>query len=129
MAETLAIKSGGGSESTKVLWQNPSPNSAFASQRVTLSDDISKYKKLRLRFKATNNSIYIGNTDIFVSDFMRFVGNGTPRFAIGFQTSSSGFSRNFTYSDITHITFGGCWSGADGQNNSYAIPLTIWGVN
>ena len=114
MAEVLASlkKIGGNDEKYKetVLWTNPSPTADFAAQTITLSDSISNYKYIGIKycFNKTNTSII--DTAIYKTEEMRAstTDSGTDHNAImlGLQTSNNySFSRVVGYVSDTSIKF------------------------
>ena len=139
MAEKLcALRKKGGKApqyTETSLWTNPSPSADFAAQTVSLSEGMSNFKYLAVKFKALK-----GQTD---SDAIRTVVSvedlgkiGTtasvPNVRLG-GTNSAGtasYSRSFYKASDTTITF----NAALGHNtqataNSVAIPLEILGIN
>lgn len=143
MAEKLCElkkKGGGGGSATwveTILWANPSPSSDFATQTVTLSDDINNYDYLKVSYK--NSTTYEGVNDpysvlISVSDFKTSAtGNSTRHNAFTFgglyAPTNTVWTRFLFYDTDTTAKFGGCTQiGSTGSTNNNAIPLQIVGI-
>lgn len=139
MAEVLASlkKIGGNGEkyTETVLWTNPSPTADFAAQTITLSDSISNYKYIGIKycFNKTNTSII--DTAIYKTEEMRAstTDSGTDHNAImlGLQTSNYySFSRVVGYVSDTSIKFTtGYRLNAASSSANANIPLEILGIN
>lgn len=137
MAEKLcALRKKGGKApqyTETSLWTNPSPSADFANQTITLSEGMSNFKYLAVKFKALK-----GQTDsdairtvVSVEDFGK-IGNtaNTPCVRLGGANSTGVYSRAFYKASDTSITI----TNANATNtqataNSTAIPLEILGIN
>lgn len=113
-----------------VLWTNSAPTSAFASQNVTLSDGMSNYKYLKLKWKNINSGDQIGELIVPVDNFKsQSVSPNYNNFS-GMFTTASSYARGWVYLSDTQITFGNCYTLAGTtQNSNYCIPLEITGLN
>lgn len=108
-----------------VLWENSSPTSDFASQAVTLSDDITNYDVIRFTYKDSKSGTDIDYIETSVADFLETVGGAS---FIGFVSSQS-YCRRICFSTITEISFSNNLRlNASGTSNSTNIPLKIIGI-
>lgn len=138
MAEVLASlkKIGGNGEkyTETVLWTNPSPNATFPATTVTLSDSLSNYKYIGVKFKnATNNSTectaLISTSDLIKSSSDIY---GTSRVGIALQSiySNSAYVRRVAYISDTSINITLAYQiNGTGSQAGVMIPLEILGVN
>lgn len=140
MAEVLASlkKIGGSGEqyTETVLWTNPSPSSNFAAQTITLSDSLSNYKYIGIRFKIHNTHASTPNATgiMLVSEFVQNRKNtGTDRRNIlvaSQNTNNATMARNAWYVSDTSIEFSVAYQiSSTNTNTSYVIPLEILGIN
>ena len=105
-----------------VLWTNSSPTSEFASQTITLSDDISNYSYWEVIFSGanTNHGYSTGKIPVyFTTTNLTF-----PRPINGF--------RSVTVASSTTITIGNyqqyiSYNGSASNDNTRAIPYQILG--
>ena len=137
---TLRTKGGGGGSATwveTVLWANPSPTSDFATQTVTLSDDINNYDYLKVSYKNLTTSAGVNDPYsvlISVSDFKTSLsGNSTRHNAFTFggiyAPSNTNWTRFMFYDTDTTARFGACTQiGGSQSSNSNAVPLQIVGI-
>lgn len=119
-----------------VLWTNSSPTSNFAQTDVDLTDDISNYAYLKLKFKpktsATTSCIVIVDSEEFLN--LSNIGIGSIRGTIVTYETVSGstkanYIRNFYNMSNTQIRIEACYRvKADGTKNNYNIPLEIVGL-
>lgn len=138
MAEVLASlkKIGGNGEqyTETSLWTNPSPNSEFAPQTVTLSDSISNYKYIKFTYKHDSNNSTSDVSAIYIetNDFVMLTENAqTLAVAICARNSSNApYNRQITYENGTSIKVhrAQVYNGTT-VNNSLALPLEILGIN
>lgn len=113
-----------------VLWTNPAPTSAFASQTITLSDGISNYKYIKLKWKNINSEDQIGESIVPVDNFTSQSPSPNYNNFSGMFTTPSSYARGWVYVSDTQITFGNCYTLAGTtQNSNYCIPLEITGLN
>lgn len=118
----------GGQMSETVLWTNPDPSSSsgFASQTVTLSDNIDNYDFICVeyargyRYLDTKSKVYYK-----VSDYKTFAGGSVPKGI--FRISS--YYRTFIYGSNIQVVFHDCYatSGTETAFNTYCTPLNIYG--
>ena len=113
--------------SEHTLWTNPSPTSAFSAGNVTLSDNISNYKFIGVRYKAVKsgekNTIFYAKVDDWANMENIF------RFSIFAIIGSVNYMRTVTYSSDTQIGFStGTKVGASGTSNDNIIPIEVIGL-
>lgn len=109
----------------KILWTNPNPTSAFASQTITLSSDDYDYYEV----------IYYANATTHERSFSTgkaLKGTGTRlNFSYAGNSGVNVFSRTIDYqSDNTFLVdvgYMGVGSSARTENNIYCVPLYIIG--
>ena len=129
---TLRTTGGGGGRYTETsLWTNPSPTSSFATQDVTLSQSMDDFKYLA--FKVSNGSANF-KAIVSVVEFKNMPLSGANAFAIFPGNANSAgntyFARFVTYKNTTTVNITtGYQVGGTSQNNTYAIPLEILGLN
>lgn len=130
---TLRKKGGGGGKYTETsLWTNSAPTSTFASQDVTLSDDINNYKYLKFTYRVTTSVADSLNYIISVSDFKKSVHNTSVHNCVfGLSTDdSSAHTRRVYYKTDTTVNFNNAYQlNAAASNNATVIPLEILGLN
>lgn len=141
MSEVLASlkKIGGSGEqyTETVLWTNPDTSATFAAQNVTLSDSLSNYKYIGIRFAygtSYKTGEYISTLLETVADFRKFGYNTSVRrngTAICISDASNkAYERMCIYISDTSVRFNTCYQSASNtQANSNAIPLEILGIN
>lgn len=134
---TLRTKGGGGGKYTETsLWTNSAPTSTFAGQSVTLSDSISNYKYVGIKFAyATNYSTgdCISTIILSVEDFKKGGYNTGVRrnnFSMSLSNvANTAYSRMVLYNDDNSVRFGTCYQvGTNTNANGNAIPLEILGL-
>lgn len=141
MAEVLASlkKIGGSGEqyTETVLWTNPDPTSNFTGQNVTLSDSLSNYKYIGIRFAygtSYKTGEYISTLLETVADFRKFgYGTGVRRNGLAICISdekNKSYERLCIYVSDTSVHFDPCNQVASStQANGNAVPLEILGIN
>ena len=133
----LRKKGGGSGKYTETsLWTNQSPSSAFAAQTVSLSDNLSKYKYVKVKFKFETSSTSdnaMGSFIVSVDEFKKATYNSynnIPTYMVGTANTSYHFSRYFEYVNDTSIYFSPAYTVNNANsNNSRSIPLEILGLN
>ena len=131
MAEKLCTlrTKGGGKYTETSLWTNPSSGTLFGGQTVTLSDNISNYKYLKVRYK---NNTTVDQVGIIIVDIANFISQSPAPNNYNFPgmlTSNLSYARSFVYASANKIQFGTCYRITNGTaNNSYSIPLEILGI-
>lgn len=131
---TLRTKGGGGGQkyTETSLWTNSSPSSNFAAQTITLSDNMTNYKYLKVTYiNATGSSV--SNVDIVPVSAFITTGPQT-RSALGSVGTTGGsardFARNYKYVADNQINFGtACALNYAAAENNRIIPLEILGLN
>ena len=110
------------------LWTNSSPTSSFASQTVTLSQDIDNFDFLKITARASTTSDKRIGVIISVSDFKNTVTTGQGA-SLGICGGNSGAHarRAVAYTSDTQVWFSGAASGGTAYNNT-AIPVSISGL-
>lgn len=107
----------------KVLWTNPSPANNFASQLITLVDNLSNYKYYEVIYRHHKTlNIYSSTGKVLSSDFAllmssRFINATREVTAIGTGTITFGHSTDF-------LSYG---SSTATNNNDRNIPIQILG--
>lgn len=141
MSEVLASlkKIGGSGEqyTETVLWTNPDPTSNFTGQNVTLSDSLSNYKYIGIRFAygtSYKTGEYISTLLETVADFRKFgYGTGVRRNGLAICISdekNKSYERLCIYVSDTSVHFDPCNQVASStQANGNAVPLEILGIN
>ena len=138
---TLRTKGGGGGakQEETVLWtnSNPTDSSGFANQDVTLSDSLTDYDYVKIRYAYAYNDT--GSTFESVYSVSEFVKTSAP-VTFGFsgctnvthRSNSYFYDRRIIYKTATSITFGSCMgykaSTAAAVSNIFNIPLSIVGI-
>lgn len=124
----------GGGYAETVLWENPAPTSTFASQTITLSDDITNYDQIEFiyAYDTTNQSgIYVDSIIYKVSDFISlpYTTNIINKFALVNHISGKYVCRILGYTGNTQITFNTAyWVNVAGSDNTRCIPIKIIGL-
>lgn len=108
-----------------VLWENSSPTSNFASQTVTLSDNISNYDQIAIISKSE-----LGNNDLITTIYDAIVGRiGSNNRYIGGVSGNNGLARGFNFDSETEVSFASCaYVNSSGIYNNWCIPLKIIGI-
>lgn len=115
-----SIGGSGGSDSglpTRLLWENPSPTSAFAAQVVTV--DLSQYDIIAIDYLMVNNAT--------VHCYSLLGVNGLTQRSIDGQQGSSNITTRDATPSATGVVFANGYLSAT-QNNIYMIPYRIYGV-
>lgn len=137
MAEVLCQlkkKSGGGSSARLVdilLWSNSSPTSAFGKQSITLSESISNYDFIKIKYRASTDQTKMVDVIMMITEYKKtsIAATGGICPALSYFASNGIFCRPFGYSTDTSISFGNSnHAGGTDSNNSCAIPVAIYGV-
>lgn len=123
---------GGGSMTETTLWTNPNPTSGFASQNITLSDNISNYDYIAINIRIGNAAEYW--TDIFpASEMTGYTSGSNTRPLLGARHSNNYYYyRMLQYNSDTSLTIGDCVrntaNGTAAVLNSGVLPQTIKGL-
>ena len=127
---------GGGGETETVLWENSSPSSAFAAKTVTLSDNLSNYKKLRIyAIRTTGDATPIHWTEVNLADGeIDYYVDGTNimAFSINMQGEKYNYSRlGYITTAKTGVYFTTAYrlNSSSGHNTGYCVPVKISGIN
>ena len=110
------------------LWTNSSPTSSFASQTVTLSQDMDNFSYLKITVRASTTSDKRIGVIISVSDFKNTVTSGQGA-SLGICGGNSGTHarRAVAYTSDTQVWFSNAASSGTSYNNT-AIPVSISGL-
>lgn len=141
MAILPMIMGNGGSEYTETsLWTNPSPTSSsgFTAQTVTLSEGLSNFKYIGIKYAydyaRTTDSNCVTTDIMLVTDFIK--GKNDTSYRKNYMMLGAGLSgiseRVIYYTNDTQIYVGvgvGISSGSASTNNTVIIPLEILGIN
>ena len=125
-------KNRGGSLKETVLWTNPSPTISFGYTLVTLSDDFTNYKFIKITYYKDTNGGTLYSSGLYTPDAIKtFYGTPAGRGALAYtETSSLAYVRNIIYSGTdTELQFGnGLKVNAAGTAPSMLIPYQIIGL-
>ena len=122
------IGGGGSSELQEtVLWTNSSPTSSFATQTVTLSDDINNYDYIGIYYRVSTSVATTGFAMTKVSDYVQNVSSSQPRLAFAGITGTTAQFRNIKYDTDTTVVIGGAIA-TSGASNNNVIPTAISGL-
>lgn len=106
-----------------VLWQNSTPTSDFATQTITLSDDITTYSYYEvLYYLSTNNTETFNSGKIPVNRDTRI---SAPRHFIGYRTVQPKTATTMMFSNHSQFTTYG--STTTTTTNSICIPYQVLG--
>lgn len=122
---------GGGKQTETVLWTNSAPTSSFASQSVTLSDNINNYDYLKFTIAFSTSVADSSSTIISVSDFKKMTSSASTGHPVGFVGGryTNIYSRAVYYTDDTTVNFGSNYQqGASTVANTNIIPIQIVGI-
>lgn len=127
--------SGGGTLKETVLWTNPDSTVNFAAQNVTLSDSISNYDYIKIKYRGTPLVDYYSSAIIEVSELKKLL-DGTTRgeFTVfmgvaSYYQNTYSLGRGVSYVNDTTLHFRtGQYIGASGTSAGYAIPTQIIGL-
>ena len=113
-----------------LLWENPSPTSAFPAQTLTVPDMSGyDYIEMDIRGGSAKSSI---NSRWAMSELTSGATNWAPYFGEGATGLPSFNGRPFHYVSSTQIYFGSgaYWntSGSAGGNNVFGMPYRIYGI-
>lgn len=132
----LPHNTGGSSETETLLWTNPAPTATRAAFDITLSDNLTNYKYLKIQYSYNNSSgvaLYyvifpIINAD--GTDFMFKSGNGNQRMVIGLMNASGvGYIRHAAVQSDTAIHFSTAYKiNTSGTQAGNLIPWYIYGI-
>ena len=122
---------GNGEQYTEtVLWTNSAPTSNFAGQTVTLSDNISDYKYIAVKWRDSTSVDQVGE---IILDSVNFITQASSPNFYNFPamvSSNQSYTRAVAYSSANQIQFGTCYRlGQTTNNNAYCIPTEILGIN
>lgn len=133
MSETLCTlrgTGGGGAKYTETsLWTNPSPSATFANTTVTLSDNLSNYDFVKIKWKSTTSVNQIGEIILPVDNFASQASapNYYNTFSLGATTSN--YFRPVIYASDTTMTFGNSiMIRTNTTNNNYNIVTEVIGL-
>lgn len=107
------------SDGIKLLWTNTSPESAFASQTITLSSDDYDFYEVYFTYNELSAIQY-------VNGFKSVKGKGMIVSENGYTTGLS-VRRKVDYVDATHLLISNAYAGTDANQNGYLIPIYVVG--
>ena len=128
---TLRTKGGGGgaTQTETVLWTNPSPTSDFGQTTVTLSDSISNYNYIAVKWKVSTSLSTTSTTIVLVDDFKSMLNQNGDNALFIASVNQNGWARTVFYVSDTSITISTSYRlNAQGNSGSNAIPLAIIGI-
>lgn len=133
MAYVPMTAGGGGSMTETTLWTNSDPTTAFASQTVNLSGNLSDYEYIgfECRFSTTYDNRLM--TYVKASDFPDCVAETNEPMPCFFSYNSTYFyCRLIQYASDTTVTIGGCYRGKPtgtwAAQSAALIPLRVVGL-
>jgi hypothetical protein len=106
------------SNTTQVLWTNPSPTSSFAEQTITLSSGNYDFYEIYCTYNGSTASQY-------ANGFKTIKGKGLIISEHGYGTDLS-VRRKVDYTDATHLYISGAYAGAN-TDNGYLVPIYVIG--
>lgn len=120
---------GGGGMTRTTLWTNNSPNSNFASQDMTLSDDITNYDYIGIKYCLSTTISQETENLITPSELQNSQHvNSYPLLTIGARISSYDYARYITYSSNTSLSISSAYRlNTAGGFSAYVIPLYVYG--
>lgn len=121
--------SSGGYGKPTTLWTNPNPTAAFARQTVTVSQSMSGFKYIGIRFRAITSKTVehedVWQAEKFLEAKMTSNNDFIPSFAV--SNGASGYYYRFVMSATnTTVEFSNGISGTT-SSSSVAIPVEIIG--
>ena len=128
---TLRTKGGGGGakQTETVLWTNPSPTSDFGQTTVTLSDSISNYDYIAVKWKVSTSLSTTSTTMVPVGDFKSMLNQNGDNALFIASVNQNGWARTVFYVSDTSITISTSYRlNAQGNSGSNAIPTSIIGI-
>ena len=129
MAFVPMTAGGGGSMTETTLWTNSSPSASFAAQTITLSDNISNYDYIRIKYRYNNTTPTDSYAMTDVTSLQSMTGTGTMTLALGLQhTNGINYARNCLYVSDTELKFTLAWYGNNSTSALVSIPGEIIGV-
>lgn len=120
----------GGALSETTLWTNPSPTSSFASQNVSLSDNISNYDFIKIQFRVSTSVSNSASIIVSKEDLLTMTNaTNTPKFALGAIESSVTHTRAGYYVSDTSINIGNTYrTNSTTTYNAVCIPTEVIGM-
>lgn len=121
---------GGGALSEVSLWTNGSQTSTFASQDVSLSDNINNYKYIKVKFRVSTSVSTSASVIVSVTDLLTMTNSAnTVKFGISALISSATHSRSGYYVSDTKINIGNCYKyNSTTMVNTACIPIEVIGM-
>ena len=107
-----------------LLWTNASPSSAFSAQTVIVA---SGYDAYLVESKWSTTAHISGNTGINSIDFVNVGQKQVAIVPLAYDSNTIYGYREFT-ANANSIVFGAGALVSSRSNDTYAIPLRIWGV-
>ncbi len=108
-----------------MLWSNDSPTSNFSSQTISLFQSIDSYDLVMIMYYFSASSPYLYSR-VFPA---KYVASSLSSASLPINASGSNRTggRNFTFDSSTSLSFSSA-SYNGGTDNSYAIPVNIYGI-
>lgn len=139
MALYGCMAGGGGAPQETNLWTNPSPNSQFNEQYVTLSDSVDNYDYIKFTFAYSNSYMSVLRSVTYTVDEIKSLIGGNDEvyqrdFACSPAFTSAGdasyYIRPFCYDPPTGKIYFRLAINWNGKNTTpgYAKPTTIVGI-
>lgn len=112
------------------LWTNSAPTSAFAAQTVTLSDSISNYKYIKIKYRVSNSNSETSSVIMSVEDLKNTDTFDSTGLTYGSMSGNGYKVRDYYYVNDTSISFtAGYQINYVATDNNSCIPLEITGLN
>lgn len=127
----------GGGLSETVLWTNPSPSANFNAQNITLSQNASSFKALRIYYQWSGNPGTMASSkynDFSLVDIDQYILNTNKHsyvMPLGIIYTNRTYTRTLRFSNTNYnvlIVSDSYLLNTTGSNNALAIPLKICGL-
>ena len=130
MAFIRASQGGGGELTETTIWTNSSPTSTFPDTTITLSDSISNYKFLKIKFRKATTASDETSVMFDCDDFTEQIINTNKSVTcIAFVGTSVTYARRIGYVDDTHIHIDkNIQINGQATTTNYNIPVEIIGL-
>ena len=113
-----------------LLWTNSNPNDNFSGQTITLNSSLSNYEYVIVQWKFKKSEA-LEHEDIFKIRPYRLDGDNNSMYTIGGMENGIAWIRlaRTINEQYNKIKFGNATSNAGDNDNSYSIPVAIYGLN
>ena len=136
MSENLATlrKNGGGGSMTETsLWTNSAPTSSFASQQITLSDNMTNYTYIKIKIRRSTSVSTVHSVIFLVDDFTDFTNSASKMIGAianyGTSSTTNRYARTIGYAAANIVSVSGSTRiGGTGTDDVSLIPVEIIGI-